>query len=113
MPALALEPLSLLKTPKSPASVAFLAPQSYRHRHDHASVRPRFPALIPGSQPRLAGTRTRRSATSGNRPATATPRPTSALLHRPVALGLALPNLAEGPQRHGAGQTGNRDRLAS
>jgi CBS domain-containing protein len=34
---------------KSPGSAAFLVPQSYRHRHAHASVRPRFPALVPGS----------------------------------------------------------------
>jgi hypothetical protein len=30
-----------------------------------------------------------------------------------VALGVALPDLAEGPRRHGAGQTGDGDRLAS
>jgi hypothetical protein len=72
--------VSLLKTLKSPISVAFLAPQSYRHRHAYASVRPGFPALVPGSQPRLAGTRGGRPATPGDRPALATPWPASALL---------------------------------
>jgi hypothetical protein len=42
-----------------------------------------------------------------------TPWPASALLRRAVALGVALPNLAAGPQHHGAGQTGNRRPVAS
>ena len=46
--------LCLLKTPKSPACVAFPSPQSYRRQPAHASVRPWFPALVPGAQPRLA-----------------------------------------------------------
>ena len=66
--------LSLLKTPKRQESIEFRAPQSYRHRHAHASVRLRFAALVPGSKPRHAGTRTRRTATSVDRPAPATPR---------------------------------------
>ena len=41
--------LSLLKTPKGGESIEFLAPQSYRHGHDHASVRCWFPALVPGA----------------------------------------------------------------
>src|SRR4029077_3855449 len=36
-----------------------------------------------------------------------------ALLRRQGALGMALPNLAEGPQHHGAGQTCNRRPVAS
>ena len=40
--------LSLLKTPKSLESIEFGPTQSYRHRHAHASVRPRLPALVPG-----------------------------------------------------------------
>src|SRR5215208_6866309 len=103
----------LTQNSKSPASVAFPAPQPYRPRHGHASVRLRFTALVSGSQSRLAGTRTRRPATSVDRPAPATPWPASALRRRPPALGLALPDLAEGPRRHGAGQTGDSDRLAS
>ncbi len=43
------EQVSLLKTPKIPASVAFLVPEPYPNRHAHASVRPRFAALVPGS----------------------------------------------------------------
>ena len=77
------------------ARVAFLAPQSYRHRHAHGSVHFRVPALVPGSQPRLARTRNRRLATSVSRPAAATPRPPFARLRRTAALGLALPDLAE------------------
>jgi S-(hydroxymethyl)glutathione dehydrogenase/alcohol dehydrogenase len=34
---------------KNQESVESSATQSYRHRHAHASVRPRFPALVPGS----------------------------------------------------------------
>ena len=105
--------LSLLKTRKRRASVAFRVPRPYRRGHDHTSVRGRFPALVPAAQPRLVGTRARCSATPGDRPASATPWPASALLHRPLALGVALPNLAAGPQHHGAGQTGNRRPVAS
>src|SRR5258708_7856535 len=103
----------LLKCPNRRTSVAFLVPRPYRRGHDRSSVRCRVPALVPGAQPRLVGTCARRSATPGDRPASATPRPASALLHRPVALGVALPNLAAGPQHHGAGQTGNRRPVAS
>ena len=44
------------KLQKDQESIEFSTPQSYRHQHAHASVRPRFPALVPGSQPRFAGT---------------------------------------------------------
>jgi len=33
----------------------FSAPPPYRRVHDHDSVRSRFPALVPCSQPRVAG----------------------------------------------------------
>ena len=105
--------LSLLKTRKRLASVAFIVPRPYRRRHDHPSVRGRFPPLVPAAQPRLVGTRARCPATPGDCPASATPWPASALLHRPAALGMAIPNLAVGPRRHGAGQTGNRRPVAS
>src|SRR5260370_1812356 len=85
------------KLQKDQESIEFSAPQSYRHQHDHPSIRPRFPALIPGSQPRFAGARTRRPATSVDRPAPATPWPASALRHPPAALGVALPTLPAGP----------------
>lgn len=45
----------LLKTPKA-QEVSVSRAMSYCHRHDHASVRPRFPALVPGSYPHRAGT---------------------------------------------------------
>ena len=41
-------------------------------------------------------------------PAAATPWSASALLHRPAPLGVALPGLAAGHQRRGAGQTSHR-----
>ena len=37
----------------------------------------------------------------------------SAFLHRPVALGVALPDLAAGLERHGAGEASNRHPVAS
>jgi hypothetical protein len=106
-------PLCLLKSRNRRASVAFLVPCPYRRGHERTSVGCRFPALVPATQPRFAGARACRSATPGDRPASATPWPASALLDRQVALGLALPNLAAGPQHHGAGQTGNRCPMAS
>ena len=36
-----------------------------------------------------------------------------AVLRRPAPLGVALPDLAAGLERHGAGQAGNRDPVAS
>jgi hypothetical protein len=105
--------LCLRKSRNRRPIVAFLAPCPYRRGHDHPSVRCRFPALGPGTQPRFAGARACCSATPGDRPASATPRPPSALLHRPIALGLALPDLAAGPQHRGGGQTGNRRPVAS
>jgi hypothetical protein len=41
--------LCLLKTRNRRASVALLVPRPYRRGHDHASVRPWFPALVPAS----------------------------------------------------------------
>ena len=46
--------LCLLKIRKRRASVAFLVPRPYRRGHDYPSVRCRFPAFIPGAQPRFA-----------------------------------------------------------
>jgi hypothetical protein len=42
-------PVCLLKTRNRRASVALLVPRPYRRGHDHASVRPWFPALVPAS----------------------------------------------------------------
>jgi hypothetical protein len=47
--------LCLLKTPKGQESLEIFAPPPYRRGHDHNSFRPRFPALVPCSQPRLTG----------------------------------------------------------
>jgi hypothetical protein len=73
----------------------------------------RFHTRLPASSPRLPGTRAHRAATSGECPAAAAPRSASAILHRPAALGVALPDLAAGLERHGAGQTRNCDPVAS
>jgi hypothetical protein len=43
-------------------------------RHDRNSIRSRFLALVPVSQPSVAGARARRPATSTDRLAAATPR---------------------------------------
>jgi len=105
--------LCLLKIPKGREKLEIFAPPPYRRGHAHNSFRPRFPALVPRSQPRLPGALARRPATSGDCPAAATPWSASALLHRPAPLGVALPGLAAGPQRHGAGQANNRHPVAS
>ena len=47
------------------------------------------------------------------RPAAAAQRSPSALRHRSAALGLAVPDLAAGPERHGAGEAGKRDPVES
>ena len=60
---------------KHRASIAFLVPRPHRLGHEHPSVRCRFAAFVPGTQPRFAGTRTRCPATPGYRPASATPWP--------------------------------------
>ena len=44
-------PLWLLKTPKGQESLEIFAPAPYRRGHDYNSFRPRFPALVPCSQP--------------------------------------------------------------
>ena len=68
---------------------------------------------LSASSPRLPGTRAHRAATSGECPAAAAPRSASAILYRPATLGVALPGLAAGLERHGAGQARNRDPVAS
>ena len=52
--------------------VACFVPRPYLRGHDHPSVRGRFSALVPATQPRLVGTRARCSATPGDCPASAT-----------------------------------------
>ena len=67
-----------LKTPKA-QEVSVSVPWSYRHRHAYASVRPRFPALVPAAQSHFAETRTRRPATPVDHPAPAPSRPAPSL----------------------------------
>ena len=105
--------LCLLKTPKDRERLEIFAPPPYRRGHDHGSFHRRFPTRLPASSPRLPGTRAHRAATSGECPATAAPRSASAILYRPATLGVALPGLAAGPQRHGVGKAGNRGPVAS
>lgn len=47
--------LWLLKTPKRAKILEISAYPAYPCRHDHNFFRPRFPALVPRSQPRLTG----------------------------------------------------------
>jgi hypothetical protein len=56
---------------------------------------------------------TRRPSASVERRAAAAQRSPLALLHRSAALGLAVPDLAADPERHGAGEAGNRDPVES
>jgi hypothetical protein len=51
------------------------------HGHDHNSFAPRFPALVPCSQPPRPAPSVDRPAPSVDRPAAATPWSASALLH--------------------------------
>jgi len=54
-------------------------------------------ALVPISQPSVAGTRACRLATSADRPAAATPSPPPVLFRRPAPMGVPLPSGAAGP----------------
>src|ERR1700730_2210411 len=105
--------LCLLKTPKDRERLEIFAPPPYRRGHDYDSFHRRFHTRLPASSPRLPRTRAHRDATSGECPAAAAPRSASAILYRPATLGVALPALAAGLERHGAGQARNRDPMAS
>jgi hypothetical protein len=91
----------------------FGATARHRRRHDHDSVYRHFHPCLPLSSSRLPGTPTHWPAASSERPATAAPRADSALLDGPTSLGLALPGLAAGPQRHGVGKAGIRGPVES
>ena len=82
-------------------------------RHDHHSMRSRFRALVPVSQPSVAGTRACRPATSAERLAPATRSAPPALFRRPAPIGVALPSVAEGPRRFGNRQTRDGGEMAS
>src|SRR5229473_3566094 len=96
--------LCLRKTPKDRERLEIFAPPPYGRGHDHDSFHRRFRTRLPASSPRLPGTRAHRAATSSECPAAAAPRSASAILHRPATLGVALPGLAAGLERHGAGE---------
>jgi hypothetical protein len=70
-------------------------------RHDHHSIRSRFHALVPVSQPSVAGIQACRLATSANRLAAATPSPPPASFRRPAPMGVPLPSVAADPRRLG------------
>jgi hypothetical protein len=80
---------------------------------DFAIVMRALHALVPVSQPSVAGTRACRFATSADRLAAATPSPPAALFRRPAPMGVPLPSVAAGPRRLGNRPTGNSDEMAS
>jgi hypothetical protein len=52
--------LCLLKTPRGRESLEIFASPPYPHGHDHNSFAPRFPALVPCSQPQVTVPRRQR-----------------------------------------------------
>ena len=70
-------------------------------------------ALVPVSQPSVAGTRACRPATSADRLAAATPSPPPASFRRSAPVGVPLPSVAAGPRRLGTRQTGDSGQMAS
>jgi hypothetical protein len=106
--------LSLLKTVNYRESLGiFLCDRRTVGRHDHHSVCSRFRALVPVSQPSVAGTRACRPATSADRLAAATPSPAPSSFRRSAPVGVPLPSVAAGPRRLGTRQTGDSGQLSS
>jgi hypothetical protein len=106
--------LSLLKTVNYRESLRiFPCDRRTVGRHDHHSICFRFHALVPVSQPSVAGTRACRLATSTDRLAAAKPSPPPASFRRPAPMGVPLPSVAEGPRRLGTRQTGDGGEMAS
>jgi hypothetical protein len=106
--------LSLLKTVNYRGSLAiFLRDRLTLMRHDRHSIRFRVLALVPVSQPSIAGARACRAATSADRLAAATASPTLAPLRRPTPVGVALPSAAAAdPRKLGAHQASDRGQMA-
>jgi hypothetical protein len=105
--------LSLLKTVNYRGSLAiFLRDRLTLMRHDRHSIRFRVLALVPVSQPSIAGARACRAATSADRLAAETASPTLAPLRRPTAVGVALPSAAADPRKLGARQASDRGQMA-
>jgi hypothetical protein len=106
--------LYLLKTVNYRESLRiFLCDRRTVGRHDHHSICSRFRALVPVSQPSVAGTRACRPATSANRLAAATPSPPPVSFRRSAPVGVPLPGVASGPRRLGTRQTGDSGQMAS
>ena len=94
--------LSLLKTVNYRESLGiFLCDLRTVGRHDHHPVCSRFRALVPVSQPSVAGTRACRPATSADRLAAATPSTPPVSFRRSTPVGVPLPSVAAGPRRLG------------
>ena len=107
-------PLSLLKTVNCQEGLGiFLCDRRTVGRHDHHSICSRLRALVPVSQPSVAGTRACRPATSADRLAAATPSPPPASFRRSAPVGVPLPSVAAGPWRLGTRQTSDSGQMAS
>ena len=86
-----LRDLSLLKTVNYRESLGiFLCDRRTVGRHDHHSICSRLRALVPVSQPSVAGTRACRAATSADHLAAATPSPPSGFIPPIGSCGCAL-----------------------
>jgi hypothetical protein len=106
--------VSLLKTVNYQESLGiFRCDRRTVGRHDHHSMCSRLRALVPVSQPSVAGTRACRPETSADRLAAATPSPPPASFRRSAPVGVPLPSVAAGPRRLGTRQTGDSGQMAS
>ena len=91
-----LKRLSLLKTVNYQESLGiFLCDRRTVGRQDHHSICSRFHALVPVSQPSVAGTRACRPATSADCLAAATPSPPPASFRRSAPVGVPYMSFAE------------------
>jgi len=107
-----IQPLCLLKTPKRRGNLEITALRPYRRRHDPAFL-PSFPCSLSAFVAALRSNWNSSPFGTRWRSCGASARPSEALLRGPASLGVALPDLATGLARHGAGQAGNRDPVAS
>ena len=89
--------LSLLKTVNYQESLGiFLCDRRTVGRHDHYSICSRVRALVPVSQPSVAGTRACRAATSADHLAAATPSPPSGFIPPIGSCGCAFTEYGRG-----------------
>jgi hypothetical protein len=119
----------MLKTPKHRASLEIFASPPYRLGYDHDYVRPRFRTLFSAfvaaphsnlssspfdiNSPCYGGSAQIGFGSSQQLAVLRRARSASDLLYRLTALDVALPDLAAGLERHGAGEAGDRDPIAS